>query len=718
MELTSGTSLGPYVIISRIGAGGMGEVWKARDPRLDRSVAIKTSTSKFTERFEHEARAIAALNHPHICQVYDVGPNYLVMEFIEGTPLQGPMAVDQALRFAMQICDALEAAHSKKITHRDLKPANILVTASGVKRLDFGLAKMAAGEPQPDATQTMSLTEAGGVVGTPAYMSPEQARGETVDARSDLFSFGLVLYEMLSGRRAFARNSSIETMTAILRDEPPPLNAAPGIVAIVNRCLRKLPDERFRTMSEVRAAIELAAGERGVNHPSEQLPSIAVLPFANMSADKENEYFSDGLAEEILNLLSRIRGLKVIARTSSFAFRGKEQDITKIAEALKVQNILEGSVRRAGNRIRVTAQLIQASDGTHLWSERYDRDMTDVFAMQDEIGHAISEALQVRLAPRTRAPNVEAWEHCLKGTHYRARNSPDSVLKAKEHFEQAIAIDPNYAEAYGGLSLCYYVLALMGAGPVGEMRSLANLAADKALAIDPSDSDSHMVLGVMSGIFDYDWNRARTHHLKSIEGDNVSPRARFVYGVHYLVPKGQAGEAIEQSRIALQTDPVSMLFQHGMIWCLYAAGRHGAAIAAAHRALEIDPNSHLIWLALGFAQLAADLPAEAVSSFGRMRELAPWIPLGRGCTAAAFWKAGDYSSARDIAQEFGSTDVSGFGEAIYYAANGEADLMFAALERAYRRRDMNLPSLRSMPFFDRYHDDPRFRDLLRRMNLI
>jgi TolB-like protein len=248
-----------------------------------------------------------------------------------------------------------------------------------------------------DATQTAPLTQAGAVMGTAAYMSPEQTKGLEVDARSDIFSFGAVLYEMLSGRRAFARQSSIETMSAILRDEPAALDVPPDVSAIVTRCLRKSAADRFQTIGEVRAAIEQA-----LSKPAEKLPSIAVLPFANMSADKENEYFSDGLAEEILNLLAKIPGLKVIARTSSFAFRGKEQDITGIAEALRVQNILEGSVRRSGNRIRVTAQLIQASDGTHLWSERYDRDMTDVFAIQDEIGQAISLALQVRLAPRAR----------------------------------------------------------------------------------------------------------------------------------------------------------------------------------------------------------------------------------------------------------------------------------------------------------------------------
>ena len=388
MSLSAGDKLGPYEILSPIGKGGMGEVWKAHDPRLNREVAIKVSGSQFSERFEREAKAIAALNHPNICQIYDIGPNYLVMEFIDGTPLPGPLPQKQALLYALQICDALDAAHKKGITHRDLKPANILVTASGVKLLDFGLAKVGTASAAPasdDATQSIDLTEVGTVLGTASYMSPEQAKGEPADARSDIFSFGVVLYETLCGRRAFSGNSSIEIMAAIVRDEPAPLDAPSSLCAIVARCLRQLPPDRFQSMSEVRAALEQASATA-----TAKSPSIAVLPFANMSGDKENEYFSDGLAEEILNLLAKIPDLKVIARTSSFAFRGKEQDIRKIAETLGVSNVLEGSVRKAGNRIRITAQLINAADGTHHWSERYDRDMTDIFAIQDEIGKAIS----------------------------------------------------------------------------------------------------------------------------------------------------------------------------------------------------------------------------------------------------------------------------------------------------------------------------------------
>ena len=417
--LATGSHLGPYEIVSALGAGGMGEVYRARDGRLGRDVAIKVLPAPFAadphrlRRFEDEARAIAALNHPHICQIYDIGPGYLVLEYIVGVPPQGPLAPKEAVRLGLQIASALEAAHQCGILHRDLKPANILVTPSGTaKLLDFGLAKLMASDG--DLTRTVD----GAVLGTAAYMSPEQWQGRALDARSDVFSFGAVMYEMLSGTRAFAGETAAQVSSAVLRDEPRPLQAPQALKRLVSRCLSKPPGERFQTMADLKTALEQV-----LTRPADHQPSIAVLPFANMSADPENEYFSDGLAEEIINALANVPGLKVIARTSAFAFKGKQEDVRRIAEVLGVANVLEGSVRKAGNRIRVTAQLIAAADGSHLWSERFDRELADVFAIQDEIAQAIAGALQVKLTrtaadARHHTPRLAAYDAFLRGRHH------------------------------------------------------------------------------------------------------------------------------------------------------------------------------------------------------------------------------------------------------------------------------------------------------------
>jgi TolB-like protein len=413
-----------------------------------------------------------------------------VLEYIDGKPLRGPMPLEQALRIAAQIAEAMEAAHARSILHRDLKPANVLLGAADAKLLDFGIARLTA---DPDSTKTMA------VMGTPLYMSPEQAEGKALDARSDIFSFGAVLYEMLCGRRAF------DSLGALLRDDPAPLDSPAA--SVVNQCLAKLPAQRFQSMAELRASLARIEAT-----PKDQ-PSIAVLPFANLSGDKEQEYFSDGLAEEIINALAQISGLKVTARTSAFAFRGKEQDITKIAEALRVRTILEGSVRRAGNRMRVTAQLINAADGYHLWSQRYDRELADVFEVQDEIAAAIAEALQAKLAPKPGAAerykaNLPAYEAYLKGLHQLQKLTPKSMARAKEYFEQAISLDPKFALPYSELATYYAWQAGLFSRPASEVVPHAQEWAYKALEIDPSLSEAHSALAWKRFLFDYDWDEA------------------------------------------------------------------------------------------------------------------------------------------------------------------------------------------------------------------
>jgi serine/threonine protein kinase len=362
MSLNPGTQLGPYEILELLGAGGMGEVWKARDIRLGRMVAIKRMKVQHSARFEQEARAIAALNHPHICTLHDIGADYLVMEYVQGQTLAGPLTLELTSRIALQIADALEAAHKHGILHRDLKPANVMVTETGAKLLDFGLAKLTTNsDGDADAKPTMESA----ISGTAAYMSPEQALGKALDARSDIFSFGAVLYELLSGRRAFDGGSVLETLNAVVQKEPASFDSP--LFSIVKRCVSKSPSTRFQNMAELKHALKTALDP--ASKPSNPLPSIAVLPFANMSRDADDEYFSDGLAEEIINALAKITGLKVIARTSAFACKGQNIDIRKIAEVLGVSTVLEGSVRKAGSRLRVTAQLIAAADGTHLVGE-------------------------------------------------------------------------------------------------------------------------------------------------------------------------------------------------------------------------------------------------------------------------------------------------------------------------------------------------------------
>jgi TolB-like protein/tRNA A-37 threonylcarbamoyl transferase component Bud32 len=530
MTLSAGIRIGPYEILSLLGAGGMGEVYKARDTRLNRIIALKTLLAeKVGEtdrkgRFLLEAQAASKLNHPNIVTIYEIseenGIRFIAMEYVSGATLEqvnagGPLPLKDAIKYAAEIADALAAAHSVGIIHRDLKPSNIIITEDGrVKLLDFGLAKLIeTATPTAEAETATLRTIPGAIMGTAAYMSPEQAEGRKLDARSDVFSFGLVLYEMLSGQRAFRGDSWISTLAAILHEDPRPLRDIKGSIPAlieqhVARCLRKDPLQRFQTMADVKQALTAASSDAA----REEGPSIAVLPFVNLSADRENEYFGDGLAEEIINALTKVPELRVIARTSAFAFRGKEQDLRTIGQRLRVGTILEGSVRSAANRIRVTAQLINVADESHLWSDRYDREMTDVFAIQDDISQAIANALKVKVAPpRRRTANIDAFQSYLKGLYWYQRYTAESLARAKESFEQALKHDPAYAPAHGGLAVFYCGLGAVGIKRMIEMVPLAKSAAENALAIDQTLSEAHSVLGWVAGAVEYDWQSAEHH---------------------------------------------------------------------------------------------------------------------------------------------------------------------------------------------------------------
>jgi serine/threonine-protein kinase len=697
--LDAGDKLGPYEILAPLGAGGMGQVYKARDTRLDRIVAIKTSQAKFSQRFEREARAVAALNHSHICQLYDVGPNYLVMEFIDGTPLKGPLALEEALRLAVQIADALIEAHGAGLLHRDLKPGNILICAKGAKLVDFGLA---AQIDNPDATVTMA------VMGTPAYMAPEQAEAKPLDQRTDIFSFGAVLYEMLSGNRPFA------TLAAVLREAPAPLSGPAAEIAL--RCLRKSPSERFQTMHEVKAALERMAAK-----PVERQPSIAVLPFANMSGDKEQEYFSDGLSEEIINALAQLPGLKVTARTSAFAFRGKEQDIRKIAEALDVRTILEGSVRRSGNRIRVTAQLINAQDGYHLWSQRYDREMADIFDIQDEIAAAIAGALQVKLAPKPAErykPSLPAYDAYLRGRQYQFKVTPRSWEIAKECYEQAIALDPKFAPAYAEMAGLLGQAVAIGMRPPQEIVPSMRVYAEKALELDPSLPDAHVHLGTAAGLFDFDWKEADRRMALALSHPTVSPLCRFLY-TSYLLALRRPVEALEQIRRAVQEDPLSVVYRTRLAFCLWTAGRDEDALGETNRALDLDENHPTPNAFLAFYQINKGAFNEALPFAEKCYSLNPYLPLSAGPLAGLLVRTGDTARADEILSKLGPPAVFGVpsGLALFHLITGEIEKAADWCERVIEQRDGFLAVITAYPVYKPLRASLCWPKLAKMMNL-
>jgi eukaryotic-like serine/threonine-protein kinase len=694
----------------------MGEVWKARDTRLGRIVAIKKVKEQHSERFKQEARTIAALNHPYICQLHDIGPDYLVLEYVEGKPLSSPLPEREAVRLAIQIATGLEAAHKKGIIHRDLKPANIMVTDEGsVKLLDFGLAKLyeqnASSSQLP--TADFPATQAGAVIGTVAYMSPEQAQGQPADARSDIFSFGLVLYEMLSGRRAFAGDSNYALMNAIVKEEPHPLQTSPSLEKIVRRCLTKRPAERFQSVTEMRNALDQA----GAKPAEQEQPSIAVLPFVNMSGDKEQEYFSDGLAEEIINALTQIPGLLVIARTSAFAFKGKQEDVRRIAEILGVTSILEGSVRKAGNRIRVTAQLIDASKGTHLWSQRYDRDLTDIFAIQDEIAGAIAGALQVKLSAepavrRRHEPNPAAYEAYLKARYHWGKLRAESMARCKAYFEQAIALDPEFALAYCGYA-DYFLFISNFSLPAHDGMPRVREEAQKALEIDPSLPEAHAMLGIVAALYDYDWKEAERRFQLAMANDPVPPRVRPWYGFMYLLPIGRAEEAVRQQELGIKDDPLNTIARASLAQSYLNVGRLADAQAEALKILELEEYNTNALFILAFINARQEKWTEALHF---AEKASPTIsPQIIGTLAGVLKHMGEVSRAKELIQKLMPGESYGAPMSLFFVhfLCEEMDKAADWLEKAIEQR-LPLAAIYAPIFF---RSTSRWPTLARLMNL-
>ena len=738
-----------YRLEREIGRGGMATVFLAEDLKHRRPVALKVLSPDLaanlgTDRFLREIEIAARLAHPHILSLHDSGEAdgllYYVMPYVNGESLRGrlnrerQLPLDDALRISREVADALDYAHGHDVVHRDIKPENILFQAGHAVVSDFGIARAIR------VAGVRRVTGSGIAVGTPGYMSPEQAGGgEQLDGRSDLYSLACVLYEMLAGDPPFTGWSAHAILARQAIEPVPRLRAVRDTVPAwleqaVLTALAKTPADRFATAGDFIAALA-QHGPPTVTSPALPLVhpppaaanSIAVLPFLNMSAEPENEYFSDGITEEIINALSAVGSLRVASRTSSFAFKGATQDIRAIAERLQVSAVLEGSVRRADTKLRVTAQLINAADGFHLWSATYEREMKDVFAIQDEIARAIVNALKVKLTSEPRlalvephTDNVEAYALYLKARYFWRRKSASGLKKGIEYFEQAIALDPRYSLAYAGLADSYTALGYYNYLAPKQVFPRAREAADTAIAIDDGRAEAHTARACVSLLYDWEWTAAEQGFQRAIQLKELYPTAHFWYAC-CLWAMGRTADSVAQASRAQALAPLSLVANANLGWALYFARRYDEAITQCRRVLDLDTHYLLTYVVLGQVHLAACRYDEAISALQSAVSVSEGLAFTSAVLSHAYARAGRRREAMKILQSLEQRSrtayVSPFCGALVHAGLGDRDQAFASLDQAYEERSHWLAYIKAWPLMDDLRADARFTELLGRIGL-
>jgi eukaryotic-like serine/threonine-protein kinase len=736
---------GRYTIEHELGRGGMATVFLAQDLKHHRAVAVKVLRPELAaaigpERFLREIEIAAGLSHPHILPLFDSGSHdglfYYVMPYVEGESLrqrldrERQLPIEDALRITRQVSDGLGYAHRLGFVHRDIKPENILLLDQHAVIADFGIARaitVVGGE---------KLTEAGLAIGTPSYMSPEQALGDSdVDGRSDLYSLGCVLYEMLVGDPPFLGHTAQQVLARQVLDAvPPPKSVRPAVPVAVElallQALAKAPADRFTTVHEFADALgdSLVSGPEAtvVLRPTPPTQSIAVLSFLNMSGDPDDEYLGDGIAEELINLLASIRGLRVVSRTSAFVFKGTKTNPRTIGQTLNVRTVLTGSVRRSGNRLRVTSQLISAADGFHLWSERYDREMADVFAIQDEISQTIVSALQIRLTG-TQAEQLakrgtvdpEAYDAYLRGRHH-WNNRPIGIPKAVEFFRQAIAKDPDFALAYTGLSDCY---GTMGAWESNIMLPHhawpeAAAAARRALELDESLGEAHTSLAHMHLHYDWNWPAAEREFRRAVELKPAYSPAHHWFS-HYLMAMGRIEASLAESRRCLELDPVDLVNSAHLSWHYWLAGQPDEAIEQSCKTRELHPDHFMPEFFLGVSYERKGVPDVAIAHLEIAATRSGGIPYVLASLAHAYAAAGKRRKALELLGNLDALSqehyVPAYDRVIIYVGLGQVDQAMEWLQRAYDEHSSWISYLNVEPRLDPLRGDARFTELVRKL---